>query len=108
MMYIVDQLKPCTQMYLQKNCKLHKFTTIPIVSLKKSIISIMHHRITYNYVYQFLAKSGRSVKTVQTNILANNRKLHKFALPIVILKKIIISEMHLRTTYMYQFSANSD
>ena len=43
MMYLVDQSKPCAQIYL------HKFATIPIVFFK-SITSDMHHHKTYMYI----------------------------------------------------------
>ena len=45
-----------------------------------------------------------SVKTVLTNIFANNRKLHKFATTNILVflkKKLILSDMHHRKTYMY-------
>ena len=41
---------------------------------------------------------SRLVKSVHTNFLAKNRKLHKFALPIVIKEKIT-SDRHHRITY---------
>ena len=42
----------------------------PIVILKKSIISDMHHRVTYMYInFQQIQVSG-SVKTVLTNIFS--------------------------------------
>ena len=39
---------------------------------------------------------SRSVKTVPTNIFANNRKLHKFATINSTIKKKITSDMHHR------------
>ena len=33
-----------------KNCKLHKFATIPIVLFQKLITSDMHHHKTYMYI----------------------------------------------------------
>ena len=45
---------------------------------------------------------SRSVKTVPTNIFANNWKLHKFAtIPMILFKKSITSDMHPHKTYMY-------
>ena len=41
----------------------------------------MHHRtcITYMYINFQQNRVSRLVKTVHTNLFANNRKLHKFA-----------------------------
>ena len=45
---------------------------------------------------------NRSVKIVRTNLLANNRELHKFAATNSHYeKKMIISDMHHRIMYMY-------
>ena len=63
---------------------------LPVVILKKSIISDMQHRKTYNYFnlqQNWVSRSVktmdtnvfatiRSVKTVHTNLFANNHKLH--------------------------------
>ena len=55
MMYLVDQSKPCVQIYLPKKCMLHKFAiTLPL--FVNSIIPDMHHRITYIYI-NFFANS---------------------------------------------------
>ena len=44
----------------------------------------------------------RSVKTVRTNIVGKNYKLHKFATILIILFfKSITSDMHHHKTYMY-------
>ena len=77
----VDQSKTVyTQIYLQKNRKLHKFATTNSNFEKISIISDMRHRKTYMY-YINLQQNwvNRSVITVHTNLFAKNRKLHKFA-----------------------------
>ena len=62
----------------------------------------MHHRITDMY-FNFQQKwVSRSVKTVRRNIFGKICKLHKFAtIPIVILKKSILLDMHHHKTYMY-------
>ena len=40
----------------------------------------MHHRVTYTSInFQQNRLAARSVKTVHTNLFANNRKLHKYA-----------------------------
>ena len=41
------------------------------------------------------------VVTVLTSLIAKNRKLHNWQLPIVILKKLILLDMHYHETYMY-------
>ena len=38
---------------------------------------------------------------MHTNLFAKNRKLHNLQLPILISKKLIISDMHHRAMYMY-------
>ena len=62
----------------QNNRKLHKFATTNSI-LKNMIISDMHHHITYMYINFQQIRVIRSVKTMHTNIYANNRKLRKFA-----------------------------
>ena len=52
---------------------------LPIVILKKSIVSDMHHRITYKYINFQQYRVNRSVTTVQTTLFAKNRNLHKLA-----------------------------
>ena len=46
---------------------------------EKAIISELDHRVTYVYINFQQIHVNRSVKTVLTNIFANNRKLPKFA-----------------------------
>ena len=70
------------------------------------MISDMHCRVTYMYInfQQIRVPHVRgTVKTVLTNIFANNCKLHKnLQLPIVILeKKTILLDVRHRETYMY-------
>ena len=74
----IDQSKPCTQSYLQKNRKLHKYATYNS-NFETKLLSDMHHRITYLYINFQQNRVCRSVKTVHTNLFENNRKLHKFA-----------------------------
>ena len=74
----VDQSKPCVQIYMQKNaCCIN--LQLPILFFVNSIISDMHHRITYMYLNFQQNWVSRSVKIVHTNIFAKNRKLHKFS-----------------------------
>ena len=65
----IDQSKPCTQNYLQKNCKLHKYATYNL-NLEIKLLSDMHHRITYLYINFQQNRVYRSVKTVHTNLFA--------------------------------------
>ena len=61
----------------------------------------MHHCVTYMYInFQQIRVNG-SIKTVLTNILANNRKLHRFATINGNLKKSINSDMRHCKTYIY-------
>ena len=57
-----------------ENCypvnKFEKFATISVVILKKSSISEMQHRKTYNYFNFHQNWVSRSVKTVHTNVFA--------------------------------------
>ena len=61
-----------------KNRKLHKYATYNS-NFETKLLSDMHHRITYMYMNFQQNRVSRSVKTVHTNLFANNRKLHKFA-----------------------------
>ena len=100
-MRLVDHSKRCTQIYLQIIASCIKLK-LPIVILKKIIISEMHHRITYVYInfQQIRVNIDHSKRCTQIylQIIASCIKLQ---LPIVILKKMIISEMHHRITYLY-------
>ena len=78
MMYLVDQSKPCAQINLQKIACCINFQ-LPIQFFVKSITSDMHHRITYMYINIQQNWVSRLVKTVRTNIFANNCNLHTFA-----------------------------
>ena len=77
MMYLVDQPKPCAQIYLQ-NIAFCMNLQLPIVFFK-SIISDMHHLETYMYINFQQNRDSRSVKTVHTNLFAKNCNLHEFA-----------------------------
>ena len=52
---------------------------LPMVILKKSSTSDMQHRKTYNYFNFQQNWVSRSVKTVHTNCICKNHKLHRFA-----------------------------
>ena len=47
------------------------------------------------------ARVSRSVQTVHTNIFANNRNLHKFAITSDNFEKNDYLDMHHRITYMF-------
>ena len=86
----IDQSKPCTQSYLQKNRKLHKYATYNL-NLETKLRSDMHHRITYLYINFQQNRVSRSVKTVHTSLFANCINLQ---LAIRISKKSRLSDMH--------------
>ena len=76
-----------------KNRKLHNLQ-LPILISKKSIISDMHHPAMYMYINFQQNRVSSSVKTVHTNLFANNRKLHKFATCNTNFEKSIFSDMN--------------
>ena len=62
----------------------------------------MHHHVTYMFINFEQNRVGRSVKTVQKQIYLQIIAICiSLQLRIVILKKIIVSDMHHRITYMY-------
>ena len=60
----------------------------------------MHHRITYMYINVQQKRVSRSVKTVLINIFAKKASCISLLLPIVILKKLILLDMHHHKPYM--------
>ena len=66
MMYVVDQSKECPHIYFPKNaCCLN--LQLPILFFVKSIISDMHHRITYMSINVPQNPVSRAVIPVRTN-----------------------------------------
>ena len=66
----------------------------------------MHDRITYMYINSWQIRVSRSVKTVHTNMFANNHKLHKFATTNDNLKKkYYFRHASSYNVHVYQFSA---
>ena len=61
-----------------KNRTLYKFETTNN-NLEKSMISDMHHGISYIYINFQQNRVSRLVKTVHITLFAKNHKLHKFA-----------------------------
>ena len=59
----------------------------------------MHHCVTYMYINFQQNRAGRSVKTEHTNLLANNRKLHKFATCNSSFEKQLLSDMNHPMSY---------
>ena len=74
---------------------------LPVVILKKSSISDMQHRKTYNYSNFQQNWVSRTVKTVHTNVFTKIISFIDLQIPIVFSKKSIISDKHHRITYMY-------
>ena len=62
-----------------KNRKLNKLATTNSNFGEKSIISYMHHGITYMYINFQQNRVSKSVKTVRINLFAKSGKLPKFA-----------------------------
>ena len=67
----------------------------------------MHHRVTYTYINFQQNQVSRTVKTVHTNLFANNSKLHKFATYNSNLEKSLLSDMgHLISHISFDFKIN--
>ena len=79
---LVDQSKPCSQVYLQKYASCINLQ-LPILILKKSIISDMRHRATYMYINFQQNQNSKSMKTVLTKLFAKNASCINLQLPIV-------------------------
>ena len=76
--FLAQSGEPCSQVYSQKNCKLHKFATTNTIFENITLLD-MNHRRTYMHINFQQNWVSRSVKTVHTNLFAQYRKLHKFA-----------------------------
>ena len=100
MMYVVDQSKQCAQIYLQKIACCLKLQ-LPMLFFVKSIISDMHQRITYMYINFQQNWVCRSVKPCTQIYFHDIASCIDLQLPIVILNKSIILDMHHYKTYMY-------
>ena len=74
---------------------------LPVVILKKSSLSDMQHRKTYNYFNFQQNWVSRSVRTEHTNVFAKIINCIDLQIPIAFSKKLIISDKHHRITYMY-------
>ena len=74
---------------------------LPIVILNISIILDMHHHKTYMYINFQQNQVKTQVMTVDTNLFAKNRKLHKIATTNNNFKKSTLSDMHHLKTYMH-------
>ena len=58
-MYLVDQSKPCAQIYLPKNCMLRKFA---ITNTIFCLIYYFRHASSHNvHVYQFSSNLGQEI-----------------------------------------------
>ena len=83
-----------------KNRKLHKYATYNS-NFEINLLSDMHHRITYLYINFQQNRVRRSVKTVHTNLFANNCKLHKFATCNSNFEKSFHSDMNHPISHIY-------
>ena len=92
-MYVVDQSKQCAQIYLQKIACCLKLQLLMLFFVK-SIISDMHHRISYMYINFQQNQVSKSVKTVHTNLCAKNCQLHTFVTCNLNFEKSRLSDMH--------------
>ena len=70
MMYVVDQSKECPQIYLTQKMLVAYICNYQYYFCVKSIISDMHHRITYMSINFQQNRISRSVKPVRTNTFA--------------------------------------
>ena len=81
---------------------------LPVVTLKKSSISDMQHRKTYNYFNFQQNWVSRSVKTVHTNVFAKYHKLYRFANTNSVFKEInYFRQASSYNVHVYQFLAKS-
>ena len=99
--WVSRSVKNCAHKLFAKNCKLHKFATIPIVFFKNQFLQTCI--IIKRTCISIFSKIGfcRSVKTVHTIYLQKNASRINLQLLLIILKISIISDMHHRKTYMY-------
>ena len=81
---------------------------LPVEFLKKSSISGMQPRKTYNYFNFQQNWVSRSVKTVHRNVFAKNHKLHRFANTNSVFKEInYFRQASSYNVHVYQFLAKS-
>ena len=99
--WVSRSVKNCAHKLFAKNCKLHKFATIPIVFFKNQFLQTCI--IIKRTCISIFSKIGfcRSVKTVHTIYLQKIASRINLQLLPIILKISIISDMHHRKTYMY-------
>ena len=81
---------------------------LPVVILKKSSISDMRLRKTYNYFNFQQNWVSRSVKTVHKKCICKNHKLHRFANTNSVFKEInYFRQASLYNVHVYLFLAKS-
>ena len=101
MTYVVDQLKQCAQIYLQKNCMLPKFCNYQwyffLNRLLKTSIFIKRTCISIFSKIEFVDQSKPCTQIYLHNIAS----CINLQLPIVILKKTFLLDLHHHKTYMY-------
>ena len=93
-------MKTGSQIYLQKTSSCMNLQ-LPILVLKRIIMSDMPHRITSIYINFQQNQYCRLVKIVLINLLQKHTDCISLQLPIVILKKIDYFKHASRITYMY-------
>ena len=70
------------------------------------LLSEMHHSITFMYINFWQNRVSRSVKTCAQIYLQKMASCVNSLLPIIILKKSILLDMHHDNVHVYQISAN--
>ena len=86
---LIDQSKPCTQIYLH-NIASCTHLQLPIVILKKSNLLHMHHHKTSIYINFQQNHVKTQVMTVLTSLFAKIASCINLQLPIIILNKNVI------------------
>ena len=98
---IFSKIRSKHKFICKKNRKLHKFA-VTNNNFFKSTLSDMHHRKTYMHINFQQNRVSRSVKNrAHKFIWQNIASCKNLQLPIVILKKSILLDMHHHKTYMY-------
>ena len=90
---VIDQSKQYTQIYLQLIASCMNLQLL-LIFFYKLIVSDMHYHVTYMYINFQQNRTSRSVKTVHTNLFANNRKLHKFVTCNLNFETKLLSDIH--------------
>ena len=99
MINLVDQSKPCTQIYLKKICMLHKFAITNTIFLHRLLKICIIIKRTCISIFSKIGFVDQSNPCTQITSCRNMQQ------PIVIFKKLILSEMrHCKTSCISIFS----